>query len=173
MDFFNPANIVLGASVNTGDIIYQVVLFLILMALLRKFAWGPLMDVMKKREEHIASEIDTAEKNRQEAETYLKEQKDELKKAREEAQEIIENAKKLGEEQKQDIVAAANEEAERMKDKAKQDIENEKQAAVTALREQVASLSVMIASKVIEKELDEKEQAKMIDEYLKEVGEAK
>lgn len=161
----------IGAIVNGGTIIAQLLIFLILLALLRAYAWNPLMGIMKRREEHISNEIDTAEKNRQEAEKYLETSKSELQTTREEAQSLIENAKALGENQQKDIVAAAHVAAERIKKDALAEIEREKEAAVNSLREQVASLSVMIASKVIEKELDEKAQEDLINEYLKEVGE--
>ncbi|WP_407071848.1 F0F1 ATP synthase subunit B [Pueribacillus theae] len=161
----------IGAAVNGGTIIAQLIIFLVLLALLRKFAWGPLMGIMKQREEHIASEIETAEKNRAEAQEFLAQQQRELKKTREEAQSMIENAKQLGENQGKEIIAAAKEEAERIKKEAVAEIEREKEAAITSLKEQVASLSVMIASKVIEKELDEKAQEALINDYLKEVGE--
>lgn len=160
-------------SVNWGDALYQLFIFFILLALLRKWAWGPIVKMMKDREEYIANEIDTAEKNRKDAEKYLEEQREEIKKAREEAQSIVENAKKISEAQGADIVSAARSEAERVKNSALAEIQREKEQAVIALREQVASLSVLIATKVIEKELDEKEQEKLISEYLKEVGEAR
>ncbi len=129
------------------------------------------MGMMKQREEHIANEIETAENNRKEAEKYLEEQREEIKRARQEAQEILENAKKLSTKQGEEIVASAKTEAERVKESALAEIQREKEQAVTALREQVASLSVLIATKVIEKELDEKAQDQLIQEYLKEVGE--
>ncbi|WP_078429697.1 F0F1 ATP synthase subunit B [Alkalihalobacterium alkalinitrilicum] len=158
-------------SINWFDAIYQLIMFFILMALLRKWAWGPIVNMMKQREEHIANEIDTAEKNRKDAEKYLAEQREEIKRARQEAQEIIESAKKLSSKQGEEIVATAKGEAERLKESALAEIQREKEQAVAALREQVTSLSVLIATKVIEKELDEKQQDQMIQEYLKEVGE--
>ncbi|WP_051045205.1 F0F1 ATP synthase subunit B [Halalkalibacterium ligniniphilum] len=158
-------------DINWGSIIYQLVAFLTLLALLNKFALKPLMGVMQKREEMINEQIDSAEKDRKAAQQYLEEQRKEVEKARQEAQEIIQNAKKLSEQQGQDIIKAARDEAERLKDAALAEIGREKEQAVASLREQVASLSVLIATKVIEKELDEKEQEKFIQEYLKEVGE--
>ncbi|ABO68647.1 ATPase subunit b [Geobacillus thermodenitrificans NG80-2] len=158
-------------AVNSGDIIFQLVAFILLMLLLRKFAWGPLMGVMKQREEHIANEIDQAEKRRQEAEKLLEEQRELLKQSRQEAQTILENARKLAEEQKEQIVASARAEAERVKEAAKQEIEREKEQAMAALREQVASLSVLIASKVIERELTEQDQRKLIEAYIKDIQE--
>ena len=81
---------VLGAAeahpFNGGDIIFQLFMFLILLALLKKFAWGPLMGIMKQREEHIADEISAAEKSRLEAKKLLEEQRYLLKEARTEAQ---------------------------------------------------------------------------------------
>ncbi|WP_091659851.1 F0F1 ATP synthase subunit B [Alteribacillus iranensis] len=146
-------------------------MFLILLLLLRKFAWGPMMNMMKEREEHVASEIETAENSRKEAEKYLEEQKKEVEKARQEAQSIIETAKKTSEVQGEEIIAQSRREAERVKESALAEISREKEQAVAELREQVGSLSVMIATKIIEKELDEKQQEQLIEEYVKEAGE--
>jgi len=160
-----------GSAFNGGDILYQLIMFLILLALLRKFAFGPLMGIMKQREEHIANEIRSAEEKHEEVKKLAEEQRELLKKARQESQELVENAKKLGEQQKEDIIQAARAEAERLKESARKEIEQEKEQAVAALRDQVASLSVLIASKVIEKELSEAEQEKLINDYIKEAGE--
>ncbi|MFS0783853.1 F0F1 ATP synthase subunit B [Bacillus sp. 1P06AnD] len=159
-----------GLNFNAGDIIFQLLCFLVLLALLKKFAWGPLVNMMKEREKHVASQIDEAEKTRAEASRYVEEQRELLKQSRSEAQTLIENAKKQGDIQRDEIVTAARTEAERIKESAKLEIVAEKEKAVTALREQVASLSVLIASKVIEKELNEADQEKLINEYLQEAG---
>lgn len=156
---------------HAGDVLFQLAMFLILMALLKKFAWGPLMGIMKQREEHIANEIKSAEESRVEAKKLLEEQRNLLKDARVQAQEMIENAKKQGEVQREEIISLARAEAEREKETAKIEIEQQKEKAVSAIREQVASLSVMIASKVIEKELSVEDQEKLINEYIQEAGE--
>ncbi|GLY09021.1 F0F1 ATP synthase subunit B [Bacillus badius] len=164
---------VLGSSAgfNGGDILFQLAMFIILLALIKKFAWGPLMGIMQQREDHIASEIDAAEKSRIEANKLLEETRAELKASRQQAQEIIENAKKVGDSQKAEIIAAARAEAERLKESAKMEIEQQTEQAMAALREQVASLSVLIASKVIEKDLSAADQEKLINEYIQEAGE--
>ncbi|SET24253.1 F-type H+-transporting ATPase subunit b [Salinibacillus kushneri] len=159
-----------GFSFNGGDIIVSLLTFIILLYFLKKFAWGPLMNVMKEREDHIANEIDTAEKNRQEAERLAEEAKENIRNTRQEAQQIVEDAKQTAKEQEQSIIHAARNEADRIKETARQEIEQEKDKAITALQDQVASLSVRIASKVIEKELSEKDQEELINEYIKEVG---
>ncbi|MGG4489546.1 F0F1 ATP synthase subunit B [Metabacillus idriensis] len=169
------SNLVVGAglSLNTGDIVFQLVIFLILLALLRKYALGPVMGIMKQREEHIASEINASEAQHAEAKKLAEEQRELLKQARVEAQGLVESAKKLGEKQKEEIVLVARSEADRLKQSALKEIAQEKEQAVAALREQVASLSILIATKVIEKELNEKEQEKLIQDYIKEVGEGR
>jgi len=162
-----------GINVNIGDILYQLAIFLLLLFLLRKFAFDKLLGVMKKREDHITSEIESAEKSHQEAKQLIEQQTQLLKEARQEAQGLIENAKKIAEEQKNTIIDTAKQEADRLKESAKKEINQEKEQAVAALREQVASLSVLVASKVIEKELNEQDQQKLINEYIKEVGEGR
>ncbi|MGP4072313.1 F0F1 ATP synthase subunit B [Piscibacillus sp. B03] len=167
-------NLVLGAAgFNVGDMLAQLVIFIILLALLAKFAWGPLMKVMKERENHIANEIDTAEQNRQEAERFMNEANAELKEARQNAQQIVEDAKQTAKAQESSMLEDARKEAERIKESAREEIAQERDKAVQALQEQVATLSVQIASKVIEKELSASEQDELIQQYLKEVGESK
>lgn len=160
-----------GATFNGGDILYTLLAFLVLMFILKKVAFGPLMGIMIKREEHIASEIEQAEKSRIESSQLLEQQKALLNEARKEAQDMIEQAKKHGDVQREDIIKTARAEAERMKESAGLEIEQQKDQAVRALREQVASLSVMIASKVIEKELNEEDQQKLINDYVQRAGE--
>lgn len=170
------SNLVLGAAegavvFNGGDILFQLIMFLVLLALLKKFAWKPLIGIMKQREEHIAGEINAAEESRMEAKKLLEEQRSLLKEARLEAQGLIEGARKTGDVQRDEIIELARSEAERIKEAAKLAIGQEKEKAVAAIREQVASLSVLIASKVIEKELSVQDQDKLINEYIKEAGE--
>jgi F-type H+-transporting ATPase subunit b len=174
------SSLVLGAAesavhsgINTGDILFQLAMFIILMLLLKKFAWGPLMGIMKERETHVANEITAAENSRQEAKKLLEEQRSLLKEARTDAQGLIESAKKQGDLQREEIIAAARTEAERLKENAKLEIDQQKEKAVAAIREQVASLSVLIASKVIEKELSVADQEKLINDYIQEAGEGR
>ncbi|TQS72164.1 F0F1 ATP synthase subunit B [Ornithinibacillus gellani] len=156
---------------NVGDMLMQLFFFLILIVLVRKFAWGPVMDMMQKREEYVANEIDAAEKSRAEAEKAAAEAAEQLKQTKQEAQAIIEDAKTAGVRQEQDIIESARQEANRIKKAAQEEIQNEKEKALQALQDKVASLSVLIASKVIEKEISAQDQEKLIHDYIKEVGE--
>lgn len=166
-------DLVVGAVANwdIGSMIYMIVFFIVLLWLLKKFAWSPLMDIMEERENYVANEIEAAEKSRKEAEIAAKEAEERLKHTRQEAQAIIEEARETGIRQEREILQAARDEAVRLKEAAKEDIQNEKEKAIQALQDQVASLSVLIASKVIEKEINEQDQEQLISDYIKQVGE--
>lgn len=164
----------IGANVGglrVGDMLVQLFFFLVLLVLLKKYAWGPLMDKMQEREEYVANEIEMAEKSRTEAEQAVKEATTQLKQTKQEAQKIIEDARNAGVRQEKDIVESARLESDRLKQAAKEEIQNEKDKALQALQDKVASLSVLIASKVIEKEISAQDQEQLINEYIKEVGE--
>lgn len=154
-----------------GSFILQIVAFVILFLLLWKFAFGPLVNMMESRQQKIQEQISSAENNKLEIEKLLNEQKVHLQNARVEAQEIIERARVSSSKQAEEIISVAKTEANRIKDQAVQEIQHEKDKAVIELRDQVGALSVLIASKMIEKELDLKGQSKFIDEMIKEVGE--
>ncbi len=158
-------------SFSIGSFILQIVSFAILLFFLYKYAFGPLLGMMEKRQNTIANQLETADKKQKEAENLLKEHQAALQEAREEAHEIIEKAKASSRKMADEILEASKAEAERMKGQALQEINLEKEKAVAALREQVASLSVLLASKIIEKELDAKTQSKLIDDMMKQVGE--
>ncbi len=92
--------LLLGAAIPFGTIAYTLFIFLLLLVMLRKFAWGPLMGIMKEREEHVTNEIDAAERSNAEAKKLVEEQREMLKQSRVEAQELIERAKKQAVDQK-------------------------------------------------------------------------
>ncbi|REK66543.1 MAG: ATP synthase F0 subunit B [Cohnella sp.] len=150
--------------------VFAIAAFLILYWLLNKYAFGPLFGIMEKRRQLVAKQMESAAKNREEAERLLEEQKQALQQVRQEAAEIIGQAKTTGAKQAEEILLQARNEANRLKEEALKDIETEKNKAVSALKAQVSGLSVLIASKIIEKQVDEKTQQELVDHYLKEVG---
>lgn len=152
------------------NFLIQLIAFAILFFLLQRFAFKPLFGVMEKRRQMLLEQMETAQKNRDEAQRFIEEQKQALQQARKEAYDIIEQAKSTGAKQADDIIAAARKEAARLKDEALRDIESEKNKAVAALKAQVSGLSVMIASKIIEKQIDEQTQQQLVEKYLQEVG---
>src|SRR5699024_1468542 len=111
---FSTISSALG-GLNVGDMLAQLFFFLVLLALVTKFAWRPVMDMMKKREDYVANEIDAAEKSRADAEAASKEAEAQLRQMKQETQKIIEDARNAGIKQEQDIIASARQEAERLK----------------------------------------------------------
>jgi F-type H+-transporting ATPase subunit b len=150
--------------------VITIVAFALLYWLLNKYAFGPLFGMMEQRRQLVLEEIASAEASRKKAEQHLEEQKQALQEARKEAYEIIEQARVTSSKQADDILQTAKSESGRLKDEAVKDIENEKNKAISALRSQVSGMSVMIASKIIEKQVDEKSQEQLVNQYLKEVG---
>lgn len=153
--------------------LYVIVSFVILLFLLKKFAFGPLFGVLEKRSDMIQNQIQTAEQNRIESEQLLQEQRQAIQDARKEAYDIIEQARQTSAKQADDMLAQAKKDAERMKEEALKEIALEKDKAVAVLRSQVSAMSVLIASKIIEKQIDEQTHKGMIEQYLAEVGENK
>jgi F-type H+-transporting ATPase subunit b len=157
-------------SLNLMNFIITIVAFLILYWLLNKYAFGPLFGIMEKRREMVQEQINSAESNRKQAELLLEEQKQALQLARKEAHAVIEQAKNTGSKQAEAVVESAKAEAVRLKSDALKEIETEKNKAVAALKAQVSGLSVLIASKIIEKQVDEQSQKQLVDQYLQDVG---
>ncbi|ALS24530.1 MULTISPECIES: F0F1 ATP synthase subunit B [Paenibacillus] len=153
-----------------SSFIIAIISFGILMLLISKYAFGPLMGVMEQRRKLVLDQLQSAEQDRKQADALLAEQKAALEQVRSEAKAIIEQARVTSGKQAEDIIRQAKEEAARIKEEALRDIETEKNLAVAALRSQVSAMSVMIASKIIEKQIDEKSQEQLVEHYLKEVG---
>ncbi|WP_405083543.1 F0F1 ATP synthase subunit B [Paenibacillus psychroresistens] len=144
--------------------------FLILFWLLKKYAFGPLFGIMEERRILVQSQLSNAESNRLQSEKLLTEQKEAIIEAKKSAYDILEQARQASGRQAEELIHSAKAETVRLKEEALKDIENEKDKAVAALRSQVSALSVMIASKIIEKQVDAKSQEQLVEQYLKEVG---
>ena len=161
---------VLGAGVEWGTTIVTLVTFVILLALLKKFAWGPLKEVMDKRERDINKDIDDAEQAKINAQKLEEENKKTLKQTQDEVQRILEDARVQARKQHEEIIHEANIRANGMIETAQSEINSEKERALADINNQVSELSVLIASKVLQKEISEQDQKELVDKYLKEAG---
>lgn len=157
-------------NIQWGSMIYSIIMFIILFVLLRKYAFGPLMGVMEKRANEIEESLEHAKKERETAEQLLAEQRAELEQARKDAKTILDNARVTSEKQAAEIIRTAKEETEQMKTVARKEIDREREKAIEAFRTEVGKLSILLAGKVIENEIDENKQKQLIDNYLEEVG---
>lgn len=153
-----------------GDFLYYLVIFLILLALIKKFAWGPVTEMMEKRATKIANDIDSAEDSRKKAQELAQQREVALKDSHVEASKIIDRAKQNGEQQKTNIVNSAHDEVVTMKANAKKDIQQERQEALDGVKNDVAELSIEIASKIIQKELSSEDQKALVDSYIEGLG---
>ena len=159
-----------GGGVEWGTVIVTVITFAILLALLKKFAWGPLKEVMDKRERDINRDIDEAEKAKLNAQKLEEENKKTLKQTQDEVQRILEDARVQARKQHEEIIHEANIRANGMIETAQSEINSEKERALADINNQVSELSVLIASKVLKKEISEQDQKELVDKYLKEAG---
>ena len=162
--------------VTVGELIGNFILiagsFILLLVLIKKFAWSNITGIFEERAEKIASDIDRAEEARQKAVLLAQKREDELAGSRKEAKTIIENAKETAEKSKADILAEAKLEAGRLKEKANQEIEQNKAEALQSVKGEVADLTVNLAGKIISQNLDGHAHKELIDQYIDQLGEA-
>ena len=152
-----------------GLFFWQSILFILLLFLLKKFAWKPILDALNSREEGIKNALDEADKARQEMLDLKSSNEKILKEARIERDNLLKDARMI----KDKMITEAKDEAKAQSNKiieqAKQTIENEKLAAITELKNQVAELSIGIAEKIMKEELSNKDkQVKLIEKMLDE-----
>ena len=155
-----------------GDFILIAGSFLLLIFLVKKFAWGNITSILDARAEKITNDIDEAEAARQKAEELASKREEELAGSRKEAASIVENAKETAEKNKSQILSEATQEAVRLKEKAQQEIAQNKEEALNSIKGDVADLTVNLASKLLSQQLDAEGQRQLIDRYLDELGEA-
>lgn len=162
----------LTISTIIGDFILIAGSFLLLIFLVKKYAWGNIISVLDERAEKISSDIDGAEEARKKAEELASKREAELAGSRTEAKTIIENAKETAEKSKADILADAKVEAGRLKEKANQEIAQNKAEALQSVKGEVADLTISLAGKIISKNLDSHAHKELIDQYINQLGEA-
>lgn len=157
-------------KVEAGLIIWELIAFFGLLFVLKRFAWGPLLGILKDREDHIRGSLEKAEETRLEAEKLMEDYKKQLEADRAEAQASIDRSLKFGEDQKEEIIQKAKAEAAEIIGRATADVAREKELALSELRGSVADLAIGAASKVIQQSLTKEANEKLIDQYLAEVG---
>jgi F-type H+-transporting ATPase subunit b len=156
-------------SVEPGLLIWTVIIFIILMLILKKFAWGPLLKALNDREQAIKDSIEKAEYLKQEAEKILLQNKELLSKADEESRKILAEAKELSEKHRTEMIAKSQDEAAKIIAHAKAEIEREKTAAMNSLKDEIASLAVEAAGKIIGENLDITRQKKIIESFVNKI----
>jgi len=155
---------------SIGLFFWQTVIFLLLIWLLKKYAWIPILNTINDREEGIKNALESAKKAREEIKTLKASNDKVLKEAKIERDNILKEASVLKKSILEEAKTEAKTEAQKIIDNANDSIKNEKEAAVSEIKKQVATLSIEIAEKLIKEKLsDDDKQMEIVKELIKDV----
>jgi len=154
---------------NLGNAVWTLVIFVMVVFVLGKFAWGPVLSLLREREQFIHKSLSDAKRDRDDAEARLKEYAAKLQVAHAEAVTIIEAARGDAEQLRQQLREKARSEADGLIKNAQQQIQLETARAVQQIRAEAVDLSVQIASKLIQRNLTREDNERLIEEALKQV----
>jgi len=160
-------------SINPGLIIWTLVVFAILLVLLWRFAFPAIVKSVEERERRIQKQLEDAEKANAEAQRLLEEHKKQIAAARNEAQDILGKAKTVSQKEREALLTKAREEYDALLSRARKDIDAEKEKAIIALRREAVELSIAAASRVIEANLDNDANRRLVSEFLESIGKEK
>jgi F-type H+-transporting ATPase subunit b len=154
---------------NVGVMIWTLLVFLISLYLLGKFAFPRIQEALDRRQKAIEESIDAAERTRQEADEILAEYRERLAEARNQADEIVARARKTGEASEAEALADARRKREEMLEQTRREIQAETRRAIQEIRKEVADLTVLATEKVTRKTLDDDDQKRLVEEALSEL----
>jgi len=157
-------------SIDWGLQIWTLITFLVLLVLLAKFAFKPIAQALDSRSETIKKSIDDAEKQRADAKKLMEDYQKQVAAARTEANKIIEEARALGETVRKEVVDKANGEASAAVQRAGEEIQRQKERGIQEMKDTVASLSVQIASRIMEKEINEATHRQLVENLIKDLA---
>lgn len=153
-------------DINPGLTLWTGITFLVLLVVLGKFAWGPIVKMLAERERSIREAIDSAKRERAEAEKLLAEQKASLARAQKDAAELARRNQQEVEALRQELTAKAKKEAEQLVADARRQISEEIGKARAELKAQVVDLAIDAASRLVKANLDDKAQRALVEEYI-------
>ena len=157
-------------SLNMTTVICNVVNVLIFFCIIKFFFWKPITNIMEKRQELIDADLKDAKVKNEEAEQLKKDYESALADAKEEAAGIVEEARKRSLEEREVAVKQTQEETARMMEQAKNSIELERCKALQEVQTEIASIAMVAAQKVIEKNIDNEMNQQYLDDFLNEAG---
>lgn len=158
---------------DPGLFIWTIVTFLVLLALLAKFAWRPLLQALERRQETIKKSLEDAERAKQELERLQQESAKILQQARIEAESIITRTRSDAEHLREELKQKAKNEADNILRNAQQQIQLQTRQALQQIRHEVADIAVLVASKLIERNLAKEDNDRLINETLKQIETSK
>jgi F-type H+-transporting ATPase subunit b len=175
------ANILLGVlaseagggsllDVNPGLIIWTIITFLLLLIILKKVAWKPILTALDKREKEIADSLNRAEQAKEEAQKILEENQATLSKAEEESKKIIDKSREYADNLKGQLMKESKDQAQKIIEDASAEIERKKNAAFEELKNQIADISVSAAEKIMKENIDANKNKQIVNKYLSEIN---
>lgn len=150
--------------------LWTIITFIVLLLILWKAAWKPIVEALDARAEKVRFDIDNAERSRQEAEQLLSQHREMMNNARNEATQIIARGKEEAEKVKNDIIEKAHVEAKNIAARAVKEIEGAKNKALSDIKTEVVNLSTEIASKILNKNLKPEDQKDLVEEAIQKIG---
>ena len=157
---------------HAGLIAWTIITFVVVLIILKRFVWSPLLEALDERQKRIRDALEGAEQARDEAQAALAEHQKALAGAESEAREIVAQAREAGERVRTDIIDEARRGAEQTVEQARRSIETEKQAALIELRREVADLAVRAASEIVNANLDDERNRQLVDDLIAGVPES-
>ena len=155
---------------DKGLILWTIVSFLVLVAILKKFAWGPLLHSIEQREHRMKGDLEGAQKARAEAERIQKDLAAQLAGVEARTKELLAAAGKDAEALRSRIKSDAEAEAQALTERTKAQLEEEKRRLVTELRREVAGLSLQAAELLVKKSIDDGVRKSVMDQFLKDIA---
>jgi F-type H+-transporting ATPase subunit b len=154
---------------DPGLFIWTIVTFLVLLGLLAKFAWRPLLQALESRQERIRKSLDDADRARQELERLQRESVKMMQQARMEAESIVTQTRADAERLREELKQKAKDEADNILRNAQQQIQLQTRQAIQQIRREVADMAVLLASKLLERNIAKEDNARLIDDTLKQI----
>jgi F-type H+-transporting ATPase subunit b len=151
---------------NGGLMVWTLVIFVILLWVLGRYAFGPITEQVRKREQALTDALESAKRDREEAAKLLEEQRRQLEAARDEGQKLIGEARNAAERSRQDLVNQAHAQQQDILNRTRDEIRAERDKAIAALRREAVDLAILGATKVIEKNLDDRTNRELVERFL-------
>jgi F-type H+-transporting ATPase subunit b len=151
---------------NGGLMIWTLVIFLVLLVVLSKYAFRPITAAVAAREKSLEDALEQAKKDRAEAAAHLAEQRQLLDRAHGDAQRLLAEARTTGDTVRQQLLAQTHAQQQEILERARKEIDDERMRAIADLRREAVDLAILGAGRVIEKNLDDATNRKLVDEFL-------
>ncbi|MGM9521514.1 MAG: F0F1 ATP synthase subunit B [Oscillospiraceae bacterium] len=158
-------------GVNFWTALFTFLNMIITFLLLKKFLFKPVKKMVDERQKEIDDQYADADRAKGEAEALKADYQRHLAEAKSEREEILRDATARGQKREQDIVSAAMEEANAIRQKAESDIAQEKKKALNEMKNEISGIAMEIATKVVEKEINEKDHQALVEEFIGKIGE--